>query len=78
MVNRQYVVDLDDAGWSELPVVGRPVNNQTKGRFIGEESMTHDRKVVGLRAIASSPQAAQPSSRRQAPNEPIRLLISPF
>jgi hypothetical protein len=48
MVNRQYVVDLDDAGWSELPVVGRPVNNQTKGRFIGEESMTHDRKVVGL------------------------------
>jgi hypothetical protein len=48
MVNRQYVSDLDDSGWSELPVVGRPVNNQTKGRFIGEKSMTYDRKVVGL------------------------------
>jgi hypothetical protein len=26
MVDRQHVVDLDDAGRGELPVMGRPVN----------------------------------------------------
>jgi len=35
VVNRQNVVDLDDAGWRELPVVGRPA---TRG-FVSDRKL---------------------------------------